>query len=138
MSQVANTQAARDEQVAQLRSQLDGLTRRAESISIYRPLHCYRALSTIGKQMANLEPAYSQSLKQSEAAFQAPPTISIMPSSGPTVMIGRALSGMISLQWSWNELSATRDRKAAFSLAILSLYVSLISLLVSGLSLLHS
>ena len=137
MNQSSSSEDAGDsleEEVALLRNRLLELSSRAENISIYRPLHCYREMSSLARKMRFLEPAFTQAITKYEARFHSSPKVLIMPSTGPSLMLGKTLSGMMSLEWAWNELIALRDRKSAYSLAVFSLYVALVSLTVSVVS----
>lgn len=113
----------------------------AEKVSIFWPPSCYSGVKCITRQMVLLEPSYDKYIKTYNYDFVQDPIVvgmqSAMMSQEKIKRLGVVLSYSMNLQSSWSLLGATRERKAAFGLSMVALYVSLVSLAVSAISMLR-
>jgi hypothetical protein len=128
-----------DMEIPELRDRIRAAIKRAESVSIFRPLGCYWALRAIRREIHDLEPIYYRHLQNYLLNhIQSPIKLGLhqdQASQEAIKIFGNILLHMNELQCLWNSLNATTDRKAAFGLGVLSLYISLISLFASVVSL---
>ena len=107
------------------------LYRKVDSINILNPLNVVK-LQRINTQKKKLQLKYE---KQIEECY----SLLIEPVSGPAFSLGftqswstaKGSSAILKLQNAWFELGAVLDRKYSYMLAILALYIAIISVLLT-------
>ena len=122
-----------DEQITPVISKLAELAQRAEVISIWRPLHATRALKLHRTELEALSLQYKEAVtlchlrmrelvaggsSMDNAWFQ-----------GFSTALGT--SAIFQLQSTFHSASEVLDRKAAYSLAAISLYVAVLSMILT-------
>ena len=120
--------------IAEFDQQIDQLIARAERTSVLNPF-VILTLMPLSRQKREMTTRFEEAIRHAEAIPNAPlQTIGILLGGMMAQRASLSISNIIRVQNAWNELGAILDRKFAYSLAILSLYVSLISLAVSLIS----
>jgi hypothetical protein len=106
------------------------LTSEVEAISEFSPL-AFPALNRLGMVKTELEPKYRDALYNAEQIARSTAAISEALDPGEIARLSAAsLTATVHAHQSWNELGALIDRKYAFYLAIISLYIATISFVV--------
>ena len=115
---------------------LNNLTSDVDKISIFNPLSPFLSLPKFLKEKNKIFPEYNKIL---EEGFN----LSSSPVEGPGVAMAftqswstaKGLTSIIKLQEAWRSLDALLDRKYAYSFGIFSLYIAIISLVITTISL---
>ena len=117
------------EQAEQLAQEINRLSQEADRISVLNPLNLLR-LRRIESKRAILAPRVNQKLREALGALRtavdnAPGLIL------QTWSLGQALAATLLLQNQWYLLVGTLDRKKTLTVAVLSIYLSVPSVLIT-------
>ena len=117
--------------VAGFSQEVRALTAEAEKQSVLNPF-AIRSLIRLSLKQRKLTSSYEHALDQAERISNAPfQTIGVMAGGMVARRSVESLKHTIQLQYLWNCLGSVLDRKYAFSIASISLYISVISFIVS-------
>jgi len=120
------------EQAEQLAQEINRLSEEADRISVLNPLNIL-ALRRIESKRAVLAPRVGQKLGEALGALRS----AVDNASGPTAgflqtwSLGQALAATLLLQNQWYLLVGTLDRKKTLTVAVLSIYLSVPSVLIT-------
>lgn len=120
------------EQAEQLAQEINGLSEEADRISVLNPLNILH-LRRIEAKRAALAPEVSQKLGEALGALRAAVGNVPEPMAGllQTWSLGQALAATLLLQNQWYLLVGTLDRKKTLTIAVLSIYLSVPSVLIT-------
>lgn len=120
------------EQAEQLAQEINRLSEEADRISVLNPLNILY-LRRIESQRAVLAPQVSQKLKEALGALRAAVDGAPGLRAGflQTWSLGQALAATLLLQNQWYLLVGTLDRKKTLTVAVLSIYLSVPSVLIT-------
>jgi len=118
-----------------LRSDIEALIERADSINPFNPFSTYYQVRAVNRAKRELFPRLQQLHRQYQRSLGGPVSggFGLI---GPylTRAAGQGISALLTVERSWRELGAIIDRKSAFSLVYVSLYVAIVALLVAVVS----
>ena len=122
------------EEAEALANEINAVSAEADLISLINPLRGYRQLKAIEKQRAELRPRLAKKLGEALSAMRTP--VNGAPGFAGAAMfqslsLGQSLAASLLLQMQWQRLVGTCDRKAAFLVAVASVYLSVVSLVLS-------
>jgi len=122
-----------DKTVEPLCSKLDDMFNEAETINVLRPLKAYRAIRRLRKRLSANQTAFQSAvdgcLKKMSHPVEGAPAIDSGWYQGWSLAM--ALSNVTRLNLAFSNASATLDRKTSYVVANFSLYVALVSFIVS-------
>ena len=120
------------EQAEQLAQEINGLSEEADRMSVLNPLNILH-LRRIEAKRAALAPEVSQKLGEALGALRAAVDNVPEPMAGllQTWSLGQALAATLLLQNQWYLLVGTLDRKKTLTVAVLSIYLSVPSVLIT-------
>jgi hypothetical protein len=120
------------EQAEQLAQEINRLSEEADRISVLNPLNIL-GLRRIESKRAELAPHVSQKLGEALGALRAAVDTTPGPMAGflQTWSLGQALAATLLLQNQWYLLVGTLDRKKTLTVAVLSIYLSVPSVLIT-------
>lgn len=103
-----------------------------DKIYIFNSLSTYRKLNKIRHAQQELVTKYEAVISDCYLKISAPVEgPGLVMSFAQTWSLSKGLSAVMKLQSSWNELDALIDRKYTYSTAILSLYIAMLSLILT-------
>jgi hypothetical protein len=120
------------EQAEQLAQEINRLSQEADKISVLNPLNILH-LRRIESKRAILAPRVSQKLGEALGALRTAVDNSpgLMAGVLQTWSLGQALAATLLLQNQWYLLVGTLDRKKTLTVAVLSIYLSVPSVLIT-------
>lgn len=122
-----------DEQIAPVVSKLAALTQRAEVISIWRPLHATSALRAHRAELGALSSQYNDAVTLCHLRMREPvgggSSMDNAWLQGFSTALGT--SALFQLQSTFQSAGEVLDRKAAYALAAISLYVAVLSMVLT-------
>lgn len=120
------------EQAEQLAQEINRLSEEADRMSVLNPLNILH-LRRIEAKRAALAPEVSQKLGEALGALRAAVDNAPEPMAGflQTWSLGQALAATLLLQNQWYLLVGTLDRKKTLTVAVLSIYLSVPSVLIT-------
>ena len=118
-------------QIAPVIAKLASLAQRAEAISVWRPFHGVRALSSHRVEFVALSPDHREAVALCHRRMREPvgggSSIDNAWFQGFSAALGT--SALFQLQSTYQSAGEVLDRKAAYALAAISLYVAALSML---------
>jgi hypothetical protein len=120
------------EQAEQLAHEINRLSEEADRMSVLNPLNILH-LRRIESKRAALAPEVSQKLGEALSALRTAVDKAPEPMAGllQTWSLGQALAATLLLQNQWYLLVGTLDRKKTLTVAVLSIYLSVPSVLIT-------
>jgi hypothetical protein len=119
-----------DEQIAPVLLKLAELAQRAEAVSIWRPFHSALALISHRAELEALSPKYKEAISLCHARMREPvgggSSMDNAWFQGFSTALGT--SALFQLQSTFQSAGEVLDRKAAYALAAISLYVAVLSM----------
>lgn len=123
--------------VASLLADITALQRQADLVNVFDPFSAYVQLKALGEVRKTVADRLDSIHEQFRVSLDAPV-------SGPTGLIevfftvrsAKGVSALLQAERAWHDVGATIDGKKAFSFGFFSLYIALISLAVSVISML--
>ena len=118
--------------VKSLCTELHELSGKAESVSIFNTFSAYKLLRRCNKQKEKLRLKYDREIEKCYANLSEPvsgPGFSMAFAQAWSTAKGTA--AILKLQSNWYELAAVIDRKYAYAFAIIALYVSIFSVILT-------
>lgn len=117
----------------QLLDKLDALINDAEKVSIFTMIPTYKRLKEIKKNREKLSAQYDSLLQNYHEKMQEPvmERSLVMSSFKQSWRLSIHTSFLLRLQSSWQRLNNLIDMKTAYSLAILSIYLSAVSFIAT-------
>ncbi len=106
----------------------------AEKINVWRPLHAFKSIRNVKREQQKYVEIYTKIIDQIFKNLNEP----VQGASGidagwlQTWSTSRGLAGLIRLQSTWSQVNELTDRKTAYSVACFSIYIALISLIVTS------
>jgi hypothetical protein len=121
------------QKIEPLAEALSTLAGSGESISVWRPIHSWRKLKSIRSQFDLLTPRFREAIKTCHDRMGQPvergSSIDNAWLQGYSTAIGT--SALFQLQSAFQSVGEVLDRKAAYALAAFSLYVAVISMVLT-------
>ena len=122
-----------EEKISPAVSLLASLTLRAEKVSIWRPFHATRALSSLRAELDAITNQYKEAVDLCHARMRAPvgggSSMDNAWFQGFSTALGT--SALFQLQSTYQSAGEVLDRKAAYALAAISLYVAVLSMVLT-------
>jgi hypothetical protein len=122
-----------DDKVRPLVNELSALAQSAEMVSVWRPLHAYARLRELRKKFAAITPTHREILNHCHRCMMEPvegaATMENAWFQGYSTALGT--SAILQLQSAFQAVGEVIDRKAAYGLAALSLYIAVFSMLLT-------
>lgn len=116
-----------------LASEINELAASVESINVLNPVGSLFRLTHADKQRAALRPKVKTMLGESLGSMRATNSgPGFAPVAMQTLSLGEGLIATLLIQNQWQRLTSSIDRKSAFSVAVVSIYVSIVSLVVTA------
>jgi hypothetical protein len=120
-----------ENEIQPLLNDIELVTKVAETICILCPIALVK-LQKISKQKLNITHEYYQIINRCYNLLASPVEgAKIAADFAQSWSIAKGLSAIMKLQESWRNLDALIDRKYTYSIAIISLYLGIISVLLS-------
>ncbi len=108
-----------------------GLSRQAETINHFNPL-ASRKLIELSRSKKDMRLRYYNQLDDCYRTLEAPVSgPEFVMSFSQTWSTAKGLSAIFKLQDAWRDLESTLDRKTSLTVAMLAIYISVLSLMVS-------
>ncbi len=124
--------------IEEIIKEIDEIRKESEKISVFKPCISFFKLKELLNKKNKLNAKYDRQIKECyellETPVQGGPGISM--AFLQSWSVGKGLSALIKLQNNWYNLDALIDRKNTYSMAVFSLYVALLSFIVTILSIL--
>lgn len=122
-----------DEKVRPITTELSALARRAESTAVWRPIHAFRSLSRHRVEFAALSARYGEAVDLCHVRMGDPVGGGSSSDNAWFQGFSTALgtSALLKLQFAYQSVGEVLDRKAAYALAAISLYVAILSMLLT-------
>jgi len=116
-----------------LAGEINELAGSVESINVFNPISSFNRLAQANKTRATLRPQVKEMLGESLGMMRARysgPGIAL--ATIQTQSLGESLAATLLIQNQWQRLVGAVDRKSAFTVAVISIYISVTSLVVTA------
>jgi hypothetical protein len=121
------------QKVEPLTEDLRTLAHSGESISVWRPIHTWQKLRSLRLQFESLTPRFKETIKTCHDRMVQPvergSSIDNAWLQGYSTAVGT--SAIFQLQSAFQSVGEVLDRKAAYALAAFSLYIAVVSMLLT-------
>jgi hypothetical protein len=121
------------EEAEALGMEISAISNEAEAISNLNPVRGYVQLMAVERKRVELSPKFAHKLGESIGTMRASVSGApgVMAGHFQTLSLGQSIAATLILQTQWQRLVGTCDRKAAFLVAATSIYISVISLVLT-------
>jgi hypothetical protein len=121
------------EEVEPLAQEVTALAREIESVNVINPFAAFIRLRRLETSRSELAKKVGEKLSKSLGALRSPVNNAPGGMAGyfQALSVGQSLTATLILQGQWQRLVSSFDRKSAFTVASISIYISIVALLVT-------